>query len=60
MIGAEWKKSSFSGAGNDCVETRLVGSTVEIRDSFDPAGTVLTFSTDAWRAFLDTMKRPHE
>jgi hypothetical protein len=52
MIGSEWKKSSFSGAGNDCVETRLAGSRVEMRDSLDPGGTVLSFSTDSWRAFL--------
>jgi hypothetical protein len=56
MIGAEWKKSSFSGAGNDCVEMRLAGAQVEMRDSLDPDGTVLRFGADAWRAFLAEMQ----
>jgi hypothetical protein len=25
---------------------------VEMRDSLDPGGTVLSFSTEAWRAFI--------
>jgi hypothetical protein len=60
MIGSEWKKSSFSGAGNDCIETRLAGARVEMRDSLDPDGTVLSFTADAWRALLATLKEPHE
>lgn len=64
---SEWITSSFS-YGNNCVETRFVtatdcslgdcvevavaGTQVQVRDSKDPGGPVLTFSLDEWRAFL--------
>jgi hypothetical protein len=43
-----WRKSSYSGSGDDCVE---VGRSVGIRDSKAPA-THLPVSADAWSAFL--------
>ncbi|MET9629975.1 DUF397 domain-containing protein [Lentzea sp. NPDC006480] len=49
-----WRKSSYSGDGNNCVE---VGHGVGIRDSKAPA-THLTVSAAAWSAFLkDTVAR---
>ncbi|MFJ2034264.1 DUF397 domain-containing protein [Streptosporangium sp. NPDC087985] len=50
---AEFRKSSFSGGGNNCVEvaTNLPG-VVAIRDSKDPSGHVLTVTPGAWRIFL--------
>ncbi|MEV3980816.1 DUF397 domain-containing protein [Nonomuraea sp. NPDC049758] len=49
---AEWRKSSFSGGGNDCVEvaTNLPG-VVGVRDSEDPLGPVHWFTLSQWRAF---------
>ncbi len=49
----EWRKSSYSGGDNECVEvaTGAAGS-VPVRDSKDPQGPVLTFSREAWQAFL--------
>jgi hypothetical protein len=44
----EWRKSSYSGSGADCVE---VGHGVGIRDSKAPA-THLPVSAAAWSAFL--------
>ncbi|MEV7265108.1 DUF397 domain-containing protein [Micromonospora aurantiaca] len=52
LIGALWRKSSRSGQ-SECVEVadNLAG-VVGVRDSKDPAGPVLTFTPDAWRAFV--------
>ncbi|MFC0507515.1 DUF397 domain-containing protein [Micromonospora costi] len=54
LTGARWRKSTRSG--NDagaCVEVadNLPGR-VHVRDSKDPAGGVLTFTPQAWRAFV--------
>ena len=54
LSGARWRKSTRSGGnGGDCVEVagNLPG-VVGVRDSKDPAGPVLTFTPDAWRAFV--------
>ncbi|MFI5484879.1 DUF397 domain-containing protein [Micromonospora echinaurantiaca] len=54
LTGARWRKSTrSSGQGGNCVEVadNLPG-VVAVRDSKDPAGPVLTFGTDAWRAFV--------
>ncbi|MCX4754858.1 DUF397 domain-containing protein [Kitasatospora purpeofusca] len=35
-----WQKSSFSAANNECVEVRVCGEVVELRESDEP-GTIL-------------------
>ncbi|MFF5673397.1 DUF397 domain-containing protein [Streptomyces hygroscopicus] len=50
-----WTKSSYSGAGtgSDCVEVaQLVGGTA-VRDSKNPAGGVLRFTTAQITRFMD-------
>jgi len=47
-----WRKSSYSGDGNNCVE---VGHGVGIRDSKAPT-THLPVSPDAWSAFLKVVQ----
>ncbi|QLQ38598.1 DUF397 domain-containing protein [Micromonospora robiginosa] len=53
LINAIWRKSTRSGTQGDCVEVagNLAG-VVGVRDSKDPAGPVLTFTPDAWCAFV--------
>lgn len=53
LSGAEFCKSSFSGAHDNCVEvaTNLPGL-VAVRDSKDPSGPALAFSPAAWGNFL--------
>jgi predicted secreted Zn-dependent protease len=46
-----WRKSTASGSGN-CVEVRVSGSSIVVRDSKSPAGPVLSFTADEWRAFV--------
>ena len=53
-----WAKSSYSDPnGGNCVEARQPGtSTVQVRDSKDPAGPVLSFSSDCWDAFTAAVR----
>jgi hypothetical protein len=53
-----WIKATRSGGeGGDCVEIRRHGGTVQIRDSRDPDGTVLTFPAEEWHAFIEAVAR---
>ncbi|KDN81667.1 DUF397 domain-containing protein [Kitasatospora cheerisanensis] len=52
LVGAGWKKSSYSGGGNNCVEhadlTGTAFDAIAIRDSKDPAGPALLVSREAF------------
>ena len=54
----DWAKSSYSDPnGGNCVEARQPRtSTVQARDSKDPSGPVLSFSSDCWHAFTATLQ----
>jgi hypothetical protein len=43
---AEFRKSSYSGAQNNCVEVALEGGRLAIRDSKNPHGPVLIWPTN--------------
>ena len=47
-----WRKSSYSGYNGNCVEVTQTPDLVLVRDSKDPAGPVLEFSTPQWREFV--------
>jgi len=48
-----WTKSSFSFSNGNCVEVaRLPGGGIGVRDSKDPQGPVLHFTSDEWKAFI--------
>ena len=47
----EWHKSSYSNS-TGCVEIAFVGGLVAVRDSKDPGGPALIFTTHEWEAFL--------
>ncbi|MFF4874804.1 DUF397 domain-containing protein [Micromonospora sp. NPDC000668] len=60
LTGAVWRKSTRSGDnGGACVEvaTNLPG-VVAVRDSKHPAGPSLTFTPDAWAAFVVAVSAP--
>ena len=54
---AEWRKSTNSGNGGDCVEVaRGMPDVVAVRDSKDPHGPKLAFTPDQWRVFARMVK----
>jgi hypothetical protein len=47
-----WRKSSYSGSGNDCVEVAFShAGGVAVRDSKNPDGARLAFTAAEWDAF---------
>ena len=53
---SNWRKSSYSGDnGGECVEVASAEA-VQVRDTADRNGPVLTFTADAWRAFTATIR----
>ncbi len=48
-----WRKSSHSGGGNDCVEIAMIHKHAAVRDSKNPAGPRLEFSSAQWTRFID-------
>ncbi|MBO1414865.1 DUF397 domain-containing protein [Streptomyces sp. FH025] len=48
-----WRKSSYSSnEGAECVEVAETTAAVLVRDSKDKSGPHLTFTPDAWQAFV--------
>ncbi|RFS84891.1 DUF397 domain-containing protein [Actinomadura spongiicola] len=52
-----WRKSSWSGEQGNCLEVVADEAVVLARDSKNPDGPILGFGTEAWSAFLTTVKR---
>jgi hypothetical protein len=51
-----WRKSTYSGSGNNCAEVRTTGPGIAVRDGKNPCGGILTFTPGQWRAFTRTIK----
>lgn len=52
-----WRKASYSGSnGGDCVEVAVSHATVAVRDSKDPDGPRLTFTSEDWHEFTGQIK----
>lgn len=52
MITNEWTKSTYSDPSGSCVQVREDAGNVQVRDSKDPNGSVLTFTPAEWNAFI--------
>ena len=54
---AVWRKSSHSGANGDCVEVaRPAPGQIAIRDSEDPDGPRLAFTSSQWTTFTTAVR----
>jgi hypothetical protein len=52
-----WRKSSYTSATGNCVEVaQFPGASIGVRDSKDPDGPKLLFSSGEWRAFITGIK----
>ncbi len=50
---SHWIKSSLSFSNSNCVQVAsLPDGGIGIRDSKNPGGAVLRFTSDEWRAFI--------
>ncbi|MEZ0073877.1 DUF397 domain-containing protein [Planotetraspora sp. GP83] len=57
LAGAIWRKATRSNTvGNQCVEVAHLRHGIAVRDSKDPEGPKLMFTTSEWDAFLDGVK----
>ncbi|MFK0295618.1 DUF397 domain-containing protein [Streptomyces sp. NPDC090442] len=57
LPGADWFKSSHSGANGDCIEVaHNIQGIVPVRDSKNPAGPALKFQPAAYSAFISDVR----
>jgi len=56
--GIWWRKSSYSGGDNNCVEVGTTGPQVAVRDSKRVRGDGLSFSAEAWQSFTERLCQP--
>jgi len=56
MKSKTWRKSSYSGGGNNCVEVSTSPNAVGIRDTKDRKSGQLRVNASTWSAFLAAVK----
>jgi uncharacterized protein DUF397 len=57
MTDTPWIKAQASGGGQQCVQMRRRGDMIEVRDSKNPTGAVLSFTLGEWGAWMDGAKK---
>ncbi|MEW1718653.1 DUF397 domain-containing protein [Streptomyces sp. NPDC093109] len=56
--GAVWRKSTYSGSNNGCVEHgRLRSGRQAVRDTKDRERGAVVFAAASWRTFVDAVRR---
>jgi hypothetical protein len=56
-LSRDWAKSSYSTPnGGNCVQVRDTGRAIQVRDSKNPDGDILTFARAQWAAFTAAVK----
>ncbi|GIJ27021.1 hypothetical protein Vqi01_21830 [Micromonospora qiuiae] len=54
--GVGWFKSSRSSNNANCVEVRFGGGEVDVRDTKDRSGPMLTFDGRSWATFVTALR----
>ncbi|MEU6991740.1 DUF397 domain-containing protein [Streptomyces sp. NPDC046465] len=58
-MNRDWQKSSYCAQGNSCVHVAATASrTVELTESSDPSGAILTAAPAAFAALIRGAKLP--
>lgn len=55
-MNVEWRKSTYSTAQGNCIETASLPGIVAVRDSKDPDGPKLVITLADWRNFTANVK----
>lgn len=50
-----WRKSSFCASG-ECVEVAAHSGMIVLRDSKEPSGGMLRYTTEEWQSFVKGIK----
>ena len=50
-VSVDWRTSK-SCAGGNCIQVAAINGSIALRDSKDPNGPVLMYSTEEWQEFL--------
>jgi hypothetical protein len=57
MTRITWRKATYSsGNGGNCIEVGTADRSVAVRDSKNPEGPKLAFTSESWQAFTRTLK----
>jgi hypothetical protein len=53
----DWRVSSYSDNGSNCVEVRVAADTVDVRDTKDRDGGQLAVGAVAWQAAIGLLRQ---
>lgn len=57
LLDRNWRKSTHSSTNGSCVEVRRLPDAIEVRDTKDRNGPVLSFSAESWRDFVSSVHK---
>lgn len=57
LASLAWRKAQASTNNGSCVEIAIAGRNIALRDSKDPGGPVLVYTSAEWNAFLDGARK---